>query len=179
MRQVWFRAGTLVDMGTGRGLLSVLLAAALTAGSAICPAVAHGAPKAWQGAYQMLTYASQKDGTSAAARQRESDFGGRFTLATRCSVRSCVATVVDGPRPGNPTVPWPARYTWNGSEWTASYDWMWDCLVGGGQKTWAKATSWSYYQPQTDGSLKGTWHTDISEGPCRGSVVMPVAALPA
>ena len=30
-----------------------------------------------------------------------------------------------------------------------------------------------------DGSLRGTWHTDIAEGACRGSVVMPVAAIPA
>ena len=34
-------------------------------------------------------------------------------------------------------------------------------------------------QPQPDGSLRGTWHTDISEGPCRGTVLMPVAAFPA
>jgi hypothetical protein len=87
---------------------------------------------------------------------------------------------MDGPRPGNPTVPWPTRFAWNGSEWATSYGWMWDCLVGAdGQKSWARATSWTYYQPQPDGSLTGTWHTDIAEGPCRGSVVMPVAAVKA
>lgn len=154
-------------------------AAALTL-PVTCPPAAHAAPKPWDGPYQMTTLASQKAGTSAASRQREGDFGARFTLATQCSVRTCVATVVDGPRPGNPTVPWPPRYTWNGSEWTTSYDWMWDCLLdAGGRKNWARATSWTYYQPQPDGSLKGTWHTDITEGPCRGSVVMPVAAVPA
>lgn len=154
---------------------AVLVAVALAG-----PPAAQAAPKPWDGPYQLMTYASQKAGTSAASRQRENDFGARFTLATQCSVRTCVATVVDGPRPGNPTVPWPARYTWNGSEWISSYEWMWDCLIGaGGQKTWARANSWAYYQPQPDGSLKGTWHTDIAEGPCRGSVVMPVAAVPA
>lgn len=158
----------------------VLLAAAALAVAAGSTPVAHAAPQPWNGTFQMVTYASQKAGTSAASRQREDDFGATFTLATQCSVRDCVATVVDGPRPGNPTVPWPARFVWNGSGWTTSYDWMWDCLVGaGGQKSWARATSWTSYQPQTDGSLKGTWHTDIAEGPCRGTVVMPVSAVKA
>jgi len=88
--------------------------------------------------------------------------------------------VIDGPRPGNPTIPQPTRYAWGGSEWASSYDWLWDCSLGeGGQKQWARATSWAFYQPQPDGSLRGTWHTDIAEGACRGSVLMPVAAFPA
>lgn len=161
---------------TGKRFRAVAAAAALAALG--CPPAAHAAPEPWNGTYQMLTYASQKAGTSSAARQPEKDFGATFTVATQCSVRDCMATVVDGPRPGNPTVPWPARFVWNGSEWATSYDWMWDCLVGaGGQKSWARARSWTYYQPQPNGSLKGTWHTDIAEGPCRGSVVMPVAAI--
>lgn len=158
----------------------IAAAASVLAMAIGCPPAAHAAPKPWNGTYQMVTYASQKAGTSAASRQRENDFGAKFTLATQCSVRECVATVVDGPRPGNPTVPWPTRFAWNGSEWATSYGWMWDCLVAAdGQKTWARAASWTYYQPQPDGSLKGTWHTDIAEGPCRGSVVMPVAAVKA
>ena len=24
---------------------------------------------------------------------------------------------------------------------------------------------WTFYKPQPDGTLKGNWHTDISEGP--------------
>ncbi|MGI9125430.1 MAG: hypothetical protein ACR2JM_11875 [Mycobacterium sp.] len=160
-----------------RFTVPLLIAAAM---ATLCAPPALAAPKPWNGRYQMLTYASQKAGTSPAAHQSEADFGAVFTLATQCTVTKCVATVVDGPRPGNPTVPWPARYTWNGSEWTTSYDWMWDCYLGAGnQKQWARATSWAYYQPQADGSLKGTWHTDIAEGPCRGNVVMPIAALPA
>ncbi len=138
------------------------------------------APKALNGRYQMVTYASQKAGTSPAARQRESDFGAVFTLATTCSGSRCVATVVDGPAPGNPSISLPIRYTWNGSDWTNSYDWLWDCFLGEGQsKQWARATSWTNYTPQADGTLRGTWHTDIAEGACRGSVVMPVAAAPA
>lgn len=156
------------------------LAVALLVAAAMTAPPAGAAPKPWNGSYQMVTYASQKAGTSAASRQKETDFSGVFTLATQCSVTTCVATVVEGPRPGNQTIPWPARYSWNGSEWTTSYDWLWDCLLGSSdQKQWARATSWAYYQPQPDGSLKGTWHTDIAEGACRGSVVMPVAAFPA
>ncbi|MCB0938264.1 MAG: hypothetical protein KDB55_19965 [Mycobacterium sp.] len=160
--------------------MSLLGAAALLASAAIAPPQAHAAPKPWNGPYQMLTYASQKAGTSPASRQTENDFSAVFTLSTSCSVTTCVATVVDGPRPGNQTIPWPARFSWNGSEWVTSYEWLWDCLVGGaGEKQWARAASWTFYKPQPDGSLKGAWHTDISEGACRGSVVMPVAALPA
>ena len=140
---------------------------------------AQAAPKPWNGRYQFVTYASQKAGTSPAARQKENDFGAVFTLSTACAGTRCVATVVDGPAPGNPTIPQPIRYTWNGSEWTTTYDWLWDCALGtGGQKQWAPATSWAYYGPQPDGSLRGTWHTDIADGPCRGNVVMPVAAFP-
>ena len=74
----------------------VLLAAAALAVVVGLPPAAHAAPQPWNGTYQMVTYASQKAGTSAASRQREDDFGATFTLATQCSVRDCVATVVDG-----------------------------------------------------------------------------------
>ncbi len=168
-----------MSLGRHRVALSVLIAAVMTAGSVLFAPTAGAAPQPWNGQYQMITYASQKAGTSPAAKQRETDFSATFTLATACAVTRCVATVVDGPRPGNPTVPWPTRYAWNGSEWTTNYDWLWDCFLGNGnQKQWARATSWAYFQPQPNGSLKGTWHTDIAEGACRGSVVMPVAAVP-
>jgi hypothetical protein len=163
----------------GRSAVLVTLAA-LIAGAGITAPSAAAAPQPWNGRWQMITYASQKAGTSPAARQRETDFGATFTLSTACAGTRCVATVIDGPPPGNPTIPQPTRYAWNGSEWTTSYEWLWDCLLGdGSQKQWARATSWTFYTPQSDGSLRGTWHTDISEGACRGSVVMPVAAVPA
>ena len=159
--------------------LPILVSASLAA-AVFTPATAAAAPQPWNGRYQLITYASQKAGTSPASRQTEGDFGAVFTLVSQCAGNRCVATVIDGPRPGNPTIPQPTRYTWNGSEWTSSYEWLWDCLLGdGNQKQWARATSWTYYQPQPNGSLRGTWHTDIAEGACRGTVVMPVAALPA
>ena len=167
-----------VGLTTPVAIAAAMVIAAL---SATGPAgAAPATPTPLNGRYQMVTYASQKAGTSAAARQRETDFGAVFTLSTACSGSRCVATVVDGPPPGNPSIPQPIRYTWNGSDWTSTYDWLWDCFLGDGQpKQWARATSWTSYTPQPDGSLRGTWHTDIAEGACRGSVVMPVAAAPA
>lgn len=169
-------------MRSGHRSLGVTLFAVATicAAGLLSPASAHGQPQAWTGRYQMVTYASQKAGTSPASRQKENDFGATFTLQTACAGGGCVATVVEGPAPSNPTIPQPTRYTWNGSEWATTYDWVWDCFLGDGyQKAWSPATSWAFYAPQPDGSLRGTWHTDIAQGPCRGSVVMPVAAFPA
>ena len=169
-------------MGSAHRSLGVTLTAVATicAAGLISPASAHAAPQPWTGRYQMVTYASQKAGTSPANRQNENDFGATVTLSTACSTTACMATVVDGPAPSNPTIPQPTRYTWNGSEWATTYDWLWDCFLGDGyQKQWSPATSWAFYAPQPDGTLRGTWHTDFSDGPCRGSVLMPVAAFPA
>lgn len=151
---------------------------ALVTATAMSP-VAHAAQPTWNGQYTFVTYASQKQGTSPASRQYESDFSGNFALATSCATGTCIATVVQGPAPSNPTIPQPIRYSWNGTQWVATYDWVWNCYQGDGpHKLWSPATSWAFYEPQPDGSLKGTWYTDIDSGPCRGSVLMPVAAFP-
>ena len=66
------------------------------------------------------------------------------------------------------------------NHWVYVYDWNWDCFQGDGiPMEWSPARSWTIYAPQPDGSLRGTWHTDIASGVCRGSVVWPVAAYPA
>ena len=173
--------GRMPVAGSMRAAIGAVTTSCLVAAVAMTPAQpASAAPLAWNGRYQMTTYASQKVGTSLAARQPEADFGAVFTLSTACSLTRCVATVVDGPAPGNPSIPQPTRFAWNGTDWTTTYDWLWDCLTTpGAPKQWARATSFTSYTPQPDGSLRGTWHTDISEGTCRGSVVMPVVATPA
>jgi hypothetical protein len=182
----------------GRRSTGLLIAAILSAAAVSSAALAHPAnaaaappakPKPWEGRYQLITYASQKAGTSPAGRQPEKDFSAVFSLTTACSFDRCVATAVPEAEatapPVNPTVPTPARYTWNGTGWVSSYEWLWQCNLGGaaqnpaGSNQWAKATSFALYAPQSDGSLRGTWHTDISEGPCRGNVLEPVAAFPA
>lgn len=137
-------------------------------------APAHAAPHPWTGQYSMVTYASQKGGTSAAARQGEGDFGAVFAVTTSCAGGACVATAL-GPASSNPTVPHPLRYSWDGQQWKTSYDWVWQCAA---DSQWSPARSFTYYAPRADGSLRGMWHTDIASGACRGSVVMPVAAHP-
>jgi hypothetical protein len=140
---------------------------------------ADAAEAAWNGRYQVVTYASDKMGSSPAAAQAEPDFSAQYALATDCTSGLCVATVVEGPAPSNPTIPQPIRYTWDGSRWQYSYNWQWECFLGDGvPREYAPARSRAFYAPDIDGSLFGTWHTDILSGPCRGTVVMPVAAFP-
>jgi len=162
---------------TGRCGAAVIAAAVIgVAGCEVTMATADAAPQAWNGVYNMVTYASQKAGTSAANRQRENDFSAPFTLSTSCAA-TCVATAA-GPPSSNPTVPSPARFAWDGQQWKSMYDWVWQCSLDPSSQ-WSPATSFTYYTPQPDGTLRGMWQTDISSGACRGSVVMPVAAVPA
>ena len=159
-----------------RALLGV--SCAVAAGLSVSPPAAAADP-GWNGRYQIITYASNKMGTSVAAAQPEPDFAAQYTLATDCTSGLCVATVVDGPAPSNPTIPQPIRYTWEGSRWQYSYNWQWECFRGDGlPREYAPARSRVFYAPDIDGTLFGTWHTDILSGPCRGTVVMPVGARP-
>ncbi|WP_134429733.1 Rv2253 family sensor-like surface protein [Mycobacterium ulcerans] len=141
---------------------------------------AHVAMPMWNGKYSLMRYAEQKAGTSMAASQMEPTFSADYVFVTACSAEQCVATATNGPTPKNPTLPQPSRYFWDGAKWVERFDFQWDCYMGeGAAKVWASARSWAYYAPQPDGSLRGTWHTDIVGGPCQGTVQMPVAALPA
>jgi hypothetical protein len=108
-----------------------ILATALVGVDGLAAPVAVAASQVWNGKYSLLRYAGEKTGTSLAARQPEPDFSDVYTFVTDCS-RECVSTVVDGPRPANPTLPLPPRYTWNGSTWMHIYEWQWDCYMGEG-----------------------------------------------
>jgi opacity protein-like surface antigen len=157
-----------------------LAATSVTAACISIAATAEAAGPQWNGRYTLVTYASQKNGSSMAKLQPESDFSAQYTLATDCSSGLCVATVVDGPAPSNPTIPQPTRYSWDGSRWVFAYNWQWQCFRGDGVPAeWAPARSQVAYTPAQGGSLSGTWRTDILSGTCRGFVVMPVAAYPA
>ena len=104
----------------------------------------------------MVTYASQKAGTNPATRQKESDFGADFTLSTACSAATCVATVVSGPAPSNRRFRSPRATHGTGRSGTPS-------TTGSGIVSWVTrrkkwspaATSWAFYAPQPDGSLRG------------------------
>ena len=140
----------------------------------------HAAMPSWNGKYSLVRYAVDKTGSSAAAGQAEPTFSADYVFVTSCSSGNCVATATDGPTPKNPTLPQPSHYTWDESRWVEQFDFQWDCYMGEGvPKVWSPARSGAFYAPQSDGSLRGTWHTDISSGPCRGSVEMPVAAFAA
>jgi hypothetical protein len=155
----------------------VVAAVAVAAGLVIPPADAAG--QTWSGRYSLVRNASGKTGTSLAASQWEPDFSDEYVFATDCRTGTCIATVVDGPQPKNPTLPQPPRYTWDGEKWVHIYNWQWDCYQGDGvPKVWAPARSIAFYAPMSDGSLRGSWRTDIQGGPCNGFVEMAVAAFP-
>jgi len=167
-------------MAPMRRLSSALLAVTFVGGAVCAMPVADAAGQVWNGTYSLLRYAGEKTGTSLAARQPEPDFSDVYNFVTDCSSGTCVATVIDGPKPANPTLPLPPRYTWNGSTWVHIYEWQWDCYMGEGvPKAWNPARSVANYTPQADGSLRGSWRTDIYGGPCAGTVIMDVAAFPA
>lgn len=159
---------------------AVTLAAVAVAVQALPATPVHAAVPSWNGKYSLVRYAVNKSGTSAAAAQSEPTFSADYVFVTACSSGRCVATATNGPTPKNPTLPRPSHYTWDGARWVERFDFQWDCYMGDSiPKVWAPARSWAFYTPQPDGSLRGTWHTDISGGPCGGSVEMPVAAFAA
>jgi len=165
---------------SARRACSAIASAALVAAACACTqATAQAAPLKWSGRYTMVTFASEKIGTSIAARQPEADFSGQYTFTTSCT-STCVATASGGPAPSNPTVPQPSRYTWDGQQWVFNYNWQWECFRGSDVPTeFAAARSLVFYSPTLDGSMFGTWRTEILEGVCKGNIVMPVAAYPA
>jgi hypothetical protein len=160
--------------------LAVVLSAIAVAIVGTTTVVVHAALPSWNGKYSLVRYAVSKIGTSVAASQAEPTFSANYVFVTSCSSGKCVATATDGPTPKNPTLPQPSHYIWDGGRWVEHFDFQWDCYLGDGvAKVWAPAKSWAFYTPQPDGSLRGIWHTDISGGPCGGSVEMPVAAFSA
>lgn len=161
--------------------MACVLVALILGGIGVASPVAHATSPGWNGTWSLVRYAAQKTGTSLAARQPEPTFSDDYLFVTQCSATACVATVVNGPKPKNLTLPQPPQYTWDGTRWVHVYDWQWDCYMGEGvPKVYAPAHSVAYYTPQPDGkSLRGVWRTDISGGPCDGDVVMDIAAFPA
>lgn len=171
-------------MATRRALVALSTATVVLvamAGTLIRPMdTASAAPvgQIWTGRFSVVSYASQKAGTSPAAQQPEADFTGQYVFKTDCVSGVCIATVVSGPARRTPPSPAPAIHLGR-RRWTQSYDWQWDCYMGpGAPKVWTPARSFVYYVPQRDGSLEGSWRTDILGGPCNGNVTMAVAAHP-
>lgn len=169
----------MLDLSMRKVLVCLIAGIMVLVGVVHAMGAAAAADPSWAGDYSLKRFAATKTGTSLAARQSEPDFSDVYRFVSDCAGGDCVATVVDGPAPANPTLPQPPRYLWDGNSWVHHYDWEWDCWQGEGvAKVWAPASSVAYYTPQPDGTLRGTWTTEIFSGPCEGTVTMRVEAYP-
>lgn len=141
------------------------------------PTAAAPAPS-WNGWYRITFHTDQKTGTSVAATQSEEAYTASFKFATDCSSGTCVATVVDGPA-SKTNVSESTRFDWTGSQWSRTNSWRWDCLLPDRTIVFDPASSVTNYSPQPDGSLTGTFGTNIGSGACEGTVYIPLTAVPA
>ncbi len=159
-----------------------LAAVAASAAAAVAPwaagvGQADPAPS-WNGWYKITFQTDQKSGTSVAAKQSEQPYTVWYKFGTDCSSGSCVATVLDGPTPKQNATQ-KTTFDWTGSQWSRTNSWRWDCPLGDGTITFDPASSVTTYTPQQDGSLKGTFATNIGSGACQGTVYIPLVAVPA
>lgn len=140
------------------------------------PPTAFADPPSWNGEYAITFIVGPKSGTSMAAGQPEGQYAETYGFQSSCTSGKCTATIVSGPPPRNPTVPQPVQFTWDGSSWTQTSDFQWDCILDDGTVQWNPARADVRYTPQPDGSLSGIMHTEISSGPCQGTVDMNMTA---
>lgn len=157
---------------------SLPIAVAMTLAATALPPSAYADPAPnWEGWYKITFHTDQKSGTSIAASQPEEAYTASFKFATDCSGGNCVASVVDGPA-SKDNVPQLPGFDWTGSQWSRTHSWRWDCLLPDGTVTYDPAKSVTTYSPQADGSLTGTFATNIGSGPCEGTVYIPLTAVP-
>ncbi|MEE6175983.1 hypothetical protein [Mycobacterium sp. 050134] len=142
---------------------------------ALCPTAWAGDPS-WNGDYAITFMVGPKSGTSMAVGDPEVQHTSTYGFRSSCTDGKCVATIVNGPPPSNPTVPQPVQFTWDGSSWTQHSDFQWDCMMPDTTIQWSPAHADVHYTPQPDGSLSGTMHTDILSGPCQGTIDMGMRA---
>ena len=159
------------------GLIAMMV---VSLGGSLC--VAPGAfaqeEPSWNGEYSVTFFGTEKTGTSPAARGLEGSPTFDYVFSSTCSTDPCTATIVGGPPPGNPTVPLPIRYTWNGSAWELVNSWWWNCVKPDGSIERNPASARVIYTPLQNGTLNGAWHTDIQSGFCQGTVDIPLQAVP-
>jgi hypothetical protein len=130
----------------------------------------------WNGEYAITFIVGPKAGTSVAAGQPESQYTDTYGFSSSCTSGKCTATIVSGPPPRNPTVPQPVQFTWDGSAWTQTSDFQWDCMMPDTSIEWDPAHADVRYTPQADGTLAGTMHTEIASGACQGTLEMNMTA---
>ena len=152
-----------------------LCAASLAIALSLSPTASADAPS-WNGAYAITFMVGPKSGTSMAVGDPEVQHTDTYTFRSSCTSGKCIATIVSGPPPSNPTVPQPVQFTWDGSSWTQVSDFQWDCMMPDTTIQWNPARAHVSYTPQPDGSLSGTMHTEILSGACQGTIDMNMTA---
>ena len=152
------------------------VAVALAALASAAPTHADPAPN-WNGWFRVTFHTDQKSGTSTAAKQAEEAYTAWYRFATDCTSGNCQASVVTGPTPKD-NVAQSTKFDWNGSQWSHTSSWRWDCLLPDGTITFDPASSVTTYTPQPDGSLTGTFATNVGSGACQGTVYIPLSAVP-
>lgn len=145
---------------------------------ACAPAVHADPAPNWNGWYRITFHTDRKSGTSVAATQSEEPYTAAYQFATDCSTGTCVASVLQGPTPKD-NVASAVAFSWTGSQWSRTNNWRWDCLLPDSTITFDPASSVTTYSPQADGSLTGTFATNIGDGDCAGTIYIPLTAVPA
>ncbi len=152
-------------------------AAALTIAAAAAPS-AHADPAPnWNGWFRITFHTDQKSGSSLAAKQSEEPYTVSYRFGTDCSSGTCQATALDGPG-SKDNVEQSVKFDWTGTHWSHTNGWRWDCLLPDGTITFDPARSVTTYSPQPDGTLTGTFATNIGSGACQGTVYIPMTAVP-
>jgi hypothetical protein len=140
------------------------------------PPTASADTASWNGEYAITFIAGPKEGTSIAAGQSEVQYTDTYGFQSSCTSGKCTATIVSGPPPRNPTIQQPVQFTWDGSSWTQASDFQWDCMMPDATIQWAPARADVRYTPDPDGTLAGTMHTEILDGPCQGTLDIHMTA---
>jgi hypothetical protein len=140
------------------------------------PQTASADPPSWNGEYAITFIVGPKSGTSMAVGEPEVQYTDTYTFRSSCTSGKCIATIISGPPPRNPTVPQPVQFTWDGSSWKQVSDFQWDCMMPDTTIEWDPARADVRYTPQPDGTLSGTMHTEILSGACQGTVDMNMTA---
>ena len=105
-----------------------LCAASLAIALSLSPTASADLPS-WNGKYAITFIVGPKSGTSMAAGDPEVQYTDTYTFRSSCASGKCIATIIGGPPPRNPTVPQPVQFTWDGSYWTQVSDFQWDCMM--------------------------------------------------
>ena len=153
-----------------------LCAASLPVAMSLPPTAVADNPS-WNGQYAITFMVGPKAGTSMAVGNPEVQHTEIYGLRSSCTNGKCVATIISGPPPSNPTVPQPVQFTWDGTSWSQVNDFQWDCMMPDTTIQWNPARATVRYTPQPDGSLAGIMHTDILSGACQGTIDMDMSAV--